>query len=148
MIQKRNIVTVMLKDSSLYDKQGKVVEISDDNDEDGNIGVKFGLDGEELLGFCGTEKEKIIRFCEHDLRVDDDWTIESKVYKLFGKMWHTLYIPKKSLEANTDCAKKDCKNKASSKSMINIWGSVYEVYLCKSCRKSYHGKGMDDFSFR
>lgn len=148
MIQKRNIVTVVLEDSSLYGKQGKVVEIANDNDEDGNIGVKFGLDGEELLGFCATEEEKIVRFYEHELKVDDDWTVESKAYQLFGKMGHTLHIPKKPLDANTDCRNKNCKNKASSKSMINIWGSVYEVYLCKTCHKIYHGKCMDDFSFR
>ncbi|MFQ5661840.1 MAG: hypothetical protein ACE5F2_01130 [Candidatus Paceibacteria bacterium] len=141
-----NIVTIVSEDSVFDGKQAEVVEIEDDGNEDGNIGVKLSSRDEYLLGYCSDESEKIIRFKEDELRVDKDWGIEIKACNLFGKnMWHHLYVMKEEFVSGKDCIHENCKEKTTRRILVNIWGSVYEFDTCDAHAERYHGKCVDDF---
>lgn len=145
-LQIGSIVTVTLEDSAFEGKQAEIVEIVDDKDEDGGIGVMFGRDGEHLLGYCRDDSEKVIRFRENELREDSDWTPTNKAYRLFGSsMWHILYMLKEPFDPEQDCTHENCKEKATSRIMVNAWGVVCEHDVCNIHRDEYHGKNVDLF---
>ena len=143
-----NIVTVTLVDSIFHGTQGEVVEIKDDGDEDGNIGVMPGPDGERYLGYCRNDSERIVRYEESDLRLDNDWTAENRTHRLFGNNWHHVYTFSLPLDPEQDCMHKDCDNKRSARIMVNIWGTVCEFDVCDSHRDEWHGNCADEFPFK
>ncbi len=148
-LQVGNIVTVTLAGSPFNGKQAEIVEIKDDGNEEGNIGIIFGHDGEHLLGYCQNDSERTVRFKEDELRLDSDWTPMNKAYKLFGPhMWHSLFIAKKPFDPEGSCMHKDCEKKNTVRIMVNIWGSVCEADVCDAHREEYHGKCMDAFPWK
>ncbi|MEK7138221.1 MAG: hypothetical protein AAB787_01805 [Patescibacteria group bacterium] len=141
-----NIVTVTL-DCMFTNKQGEVVAIVDDGDEDGNIDVKFGSDCDHL--FSWNRKGKgALRFKESDLRKDKDYTMEVKAYHLFGAgMFHHLAPLKHPFSLENKCMHEKCAESATNRALVNIWGTVCEVDVCKG-HSDWHGNCADSFPWK
>ena len=69
-LQKGDDVTVILE-CPFKGKHGKVVDIVDDGDEDGNISVIFGEDCDGLFTWSEKMNGRIVRFEERDLRKNE-----------------------------------------------------------------------------
>jgi hypothetical protein len=139
-MDKGDIVTVL--SGAFEGAQGKIVGIR----KGGIIRVLISKAHEYMLGFCSSDREKIIRFTEKELRQDSDWTSEVKAIQLFGKkMFHSLRLLPKPFNPETECMCEGCSKKATSRIMVNLWGLIYEFDVCDEDRKKYHGKGMDCF---
>lgn len=144
-----NIVTITLADSLFNGKQAEIVEIADDGNEDGNIGVILGRDGEHLVGYCRTDEERIVHFKENELHLDDDWSPMNKAFKLFGPdMWHRVLSLKRPFDPERDCMHEGCYKKNTFRAMINIWGSVCEADLCDVHCEEWHGKCVESFPWK
>ena len=90
VIEIGNIVTVVSEDTYLHKKQGEVVEIEDDGDEDGSVGVLFHKSA--ICSFTLFKEERIVRFEPDELRVDENWSIENRARMVYGSnMYHHLY---------------------------------------------------------
>ena len=149
MIKKDDVVTILNEELLFHECQGQVVEIVDDGDPDGNIGVKIGPKDEYLLGYCWNEDQKTVRFTEDELRVDQDWCIENKIIALYGRdRWHHAYSLGEPLNTEKECMHEDCPDKCKQRIMVNIWGSVYEIDVCDNHAKKWHGMCADSFPFK
>ncbi len=148
-IQEGDIVTVILQDSDYSGRQGRVIGVSDDKDEP-PITVDFSrTDDRSFLTF--EPKRYHVRFQESDLQKNEVWRPEVRVYQLFGRpgrMWHTLRVLKDLFGPESVCHHRDCGEKVASRCMVNIHGIVYEVDLCESHQKQFHGKNIDSFPWR
>ncbi len=135
-----NIVTVVSEDCRFFESQGEIVEIKDDGDPDGNIGVRFGEWYADLFDYPDG-KYTIVRFVEKELRQDADWSLEAKIVRLYGKhCWHSVYVLKKPFDPTEECPEEGCAEQVSRRCLINIWGSIYEIDLCGKHVEKYHGK--------
>jgi hypothetical protein len=138
-----DIVTVTLEECTYFEKQGQVVEIVADGDSDGPIGVKFGR-WCEVIAF--NEEHITVRFEEPELRKDLDWSLEVKVFQCYGDdLWHSLYALKYLFDPAGTCKAEGCQEPNVRRCLINIWGSVYEIDLCKTCATAYHGMMGESF---
>lgn len=139
-MDKGDIVTVL--SGAFEGAQGEVVGIR----KGGIIWVWISKAHEYMLGFCSSDREKIIRLTKKELRRDSDWKPEVKAIQLFGKdMFHSLRILKEPFKSGKECTCEGCAKKATSRIMVNLWGLVVEYDVCDEDRKKYHGKGMDSF---
>jgi hypothetical protein len=135
-----DVVTVISEDTMYFEQQGEVVEVVNDNDPDGPIGVRFGIWCSHLFDAFHEANQTTVRLLEAELRKDPDWTLEIKTIRLFGKeMWHSLFSRGIPLDRNTKCQTENCIHFCDERCLINIWGSVYEIDLCSECAKQYHG---------
>jgi hypothetical protein len=137
-----DIVTVTAE-NLYFEEQGQVVEIKNDGDSDGPIGVKFGR-------WCQTvpshKSDITVRFEEVELRKDPDWSLQVKVFRCYGNdLWHSLYSIPEPFDPQKQCKAKGCQDLNVRRCLINIWGSVYEIDLCENCAKAYHGMMGESF---
>jgi hypothetical protein len=134
-----NIVTVLLEDCIYFELQGEVMEIVDDGNSEGPIGVKFS-EWCDPLGALERDRP-IIRFLEAELRRDDDWGFELKVYQCYGRnMWHSTARLGHVFDPKKKCGTENCTHFCDRRCLINLWGTVYEIDFCNECAKEYHGK--------
>jgi hypothetical protein len=140
-----NIVTILSRESLFFNKQGEIVEIVHDDDTDGPIGVKFGKECEHLFGAFTEEACIPIRFLETQLRVDTEWNLETRIIRAFGRMFHSYCASKKTFSLQDECATVHCNHFVDQRCLINIWGTVYELDLCKVCAEEYDGKCGEAF---
>jgi len=142
-----DIVTVVHKHYIYSDKQGEVVEIKDDGDEDGNIGVKFGRWYRHLFDYSDGDNNSVtVRFLEGELRKDANWGLEVKVLQRFGEnCWHSVYVLDKPFDPTKRCKTEGCNIVNARRCLINIWGNVYEIDLCEECAREYDGKCGESF---
>lgn len=142
-----NIVTIML-DCTLQGCQGTIVKIVRYGDEDGPIGVRFGREHRWLFDPYW-KKDNVTRFEESDLRIDSDWSLQTKTLRAYGRsMWHSLcHLPFAWTFAN-QCLIKDCPHTAVMRGVANVWGSVYEVDLCAQHREEYNGMCGEELSLK
>ncbi len=144
-----DVVTITLPDTRFTGKQGVVVNILNDGNPDGPIGVRFPEYYKFLFDFPN-KPDTVIRFTEADLKKntrDDkqDITQEQLCDVLFGKMWHSIYSLKRPLMIGfRDCTHKNCSNKVAMRIMVNCHGTVQEIDVCKN-HVEYHGRNCDDF---
>lgn len=135
-----DIVTVTLKECIYFGIQGQVMEVNEDGDPGGPIGVKFNKWKDP---WAAIQKDRpTVRFLESFLRKDDDWDPEIRVLECYGKYLCRSFFqlpdpfdPTKP----SPCKTKGCVYLAVRRCLINIVGSVYEVDLCADCAKEYHG---------
>lgn len=133
-LQIGDIVTVIDEDLMLFNHQGKIVEIEDDEDEDGPIGVRFSRSSRSVFGI-DWRNENLIRFLEKQLRKDDDWTLENQAIQKFGtRMWHTLYEAPWPFSEQNLCMSEEHMGEipnATKRILINYVGSIYPIDVCK-----------------
>jgi len=147
-IEVGNIITVIHKDWAFTGKQGVVVEIEEDDNPDGPIGVKFPSwywkNFELSYPF---EAENIIRFERENLKKEKEFNLTQEDFmKLsIGKEFWESRIPKMPLvPGDTDCMHEGCKKKAFFEIWVNIWGIVYAFHVCGE-HAHYHGKRIEEF---
>lgn len=133
-----DIVTVIFE-CLFTGNQGVVVEIVDDDDEDGPIGVRFGSEYRESLGILW-EEQNVTRFLETDLRVESSWSTATLAKRLYRSCHHTVYELKYPFVLGCDCMIRGCPHKASMRGVVNIWGTVCPLDLCEDHTEEYHGK--------
>src|SRR3989339_731536 len=130
--------------------QGVVVEIKEDGDEDGPIGVRFPSRHKYKFLFDYPNKpDSIVQFKRNELRVDDFFiplTVEEEVEGLFGDVW-VVNTPKMPLiSGDSECMHEGCKSKAYFRIFFNVWGCVETAYVCGE-HASFHGKLVDHGTF-
>ncbi len=136
-----NIVTVIFEDCMYFEQQGEVVEIVEDGDSDGPVGVKFGKWCKHLFNSFHDGNFTTVRFEEVELRKDADWGIEVKAVRCYGaRMWHSLCSLRRPFDPKGKCQTENCTHFCDQRCLINIWGTVSEIDLCMECAKQYHGK--------
>jgi len=148
-----DIVTVVHPEWRFTGKQGQVVEIVEDGNEDGPIGVRFPEYYSHLFAYPD-KPDTIVRFQISDLKRntrDDPQDINLRQLGgiLFGSsMWHTIYCLGKPLMIGfTDCMHEGCSEKALVRIMVNCFGTVCEADVCKE-HFEYHGRNCDGFPFK
>ncbi len=132
-----DIVTVVLE-CLFTELQGIVVAIVDDGDEDGSIEVQFGKEYKDS-GHYWSENTLRVRFEEEDLRVDSCWSATTLAERLFKGRWHHVYEAPYPFTVGCDCQILACPEKAISRGICNVWGSIVTLDLCEGCTKLYHG---------
>jgi hypothetical protein len=145
-----DIVTVICPDIDFTDKQGVIVEIKEDGNPEGPIGVRFPSYYEYLFNYPNSP-DTVVRFLPSDLQKntrDDGQNIsdEQLCNVLFGKdMWHSInHLPTPLMIGFQACTHKDCEQVVVARAMINCHGSVYEVDVCR-IHSSWHGSNCDSF---
>lgn len=143
MLEKGNVVTICLPESSFNGIQGEVAgRVADTNE----VLVKLSPNDEYLLGYCATEEEKQIRFPESALKKNDCWSPENLAVILWGKhMFHSLQVLKAKFVPGGKCRHKDCQKPIAKRIMVNIWGTAIQYDVCEEHAQQYHGKCLDDF---
>jgi hypothetical protein len=141
-----DVVTVLL-DCGYKGKQGEVVAVVHDRDEDGPVVVRF--DKHDHFRYFGPDdKVPDIRFQESDLRRDQHWSIEVLARRLFNQMWHSLQYFKDPLDPTKACMHEGCDQMRSRRIAVNIWGTVCEADVCDQHSERYHGKMVELFPWR
>lgn len=148
-LQIADIVTVIDEDLMCFNQQGKVIEIKEDGNEDGPIGVRFGPSARYL--FSGDWRpDNLVWYQEKELRKDAELTLENQVIEKFGtRMWHTFYdTPFPFSEQNLCMSEEhiDDVPKASKRILINFVGSVYPIDVCKE-HEHFDGKCAESWPF-
>ncbi len=146
-----NIVLITYPKGKFTGKQGKVVEISDDNHKDGPIGVIFPEYYTDL--FMHPDFGSIVRFEEDDLEKVDasgeqNISLELRLKILFGNMVNYYFPLEHSLIiGHTDCMHQGCVKKAVARIMVNCHGSVSDVDVCED-HFEWHGRNCDGFPYK
>lgn len=150
-----NIVTVTLPGCRFNAHQGLVVEIKNDGNEDGSIGVKFGHSSRYLFNYPDSPEETTIWFTVTELRVEQTWNAEIRAKNLYGRngMYHSLHAMREVFNSQVHyCMHNDHRDKQkvppTRTILINHWGTVYEFPACKEHEKE-DGRCVDvvPFSF-
>lgn len=148
MLQAGSIVTVILEGSSFKGWQGIIQAIIPDGHPDGSIAVHFPATYRHLFGIS-YKKSGTIRFVEEDLRQDEDWTLENRVAVRWpGDMrpWRTA-IYNHPLDLTQLCDREGCPHLATTRIMINIWGTGCDADVCDE-HKGVDGWCVEEFPFR
>ena len=127
------IVKVIAPDLRFTDKRGFVLEIVDDGNEDGPVGVRFPY-WYDLFDY-GTDKDVAVRFNGSDLEIVecfDTMPREKFLKELFGRMGVNVYYERKIplIPGQTKCGAKDCKKMAYFEIWINCWGTATSYHVC------------------
>ena len=153
-----SIVTVITDDTRVCGDQGIVVDINSDYcPEDGPIAVFFDKEVYYHKFWDMTEAKKwkgvptlenyrscprIFCFRREDLKVEERFSPYVLAARLFGRnrfhssnSWNFPLIP-----GTHACQMKGCESGVATElTLVNIWGTVCEVYTCKSCHNKVHG---------
>jgi hypothetical protein len=146
------IVTVIHQGWRFTGKQGRVVEIIEDGNEDGPVGVIFPNYYGRLLDYPYKPGDAM-RFQEADLkeitRGDlQDITMEQICDILFGRMWHNVSTIQQPLMVGFGlCMHVDCEKLVMARILVNCHGSVAEFDVCND-HMHYHGRNNDGFPCR
>ncbi len=148
-----SIVTVVLPNTRFTGKQGRVSVIVEDGNEDGPIGLVFPGYYKHLFDFPNGPNT-VVRFTVEDLRLntrDDKQDINSEQIcdVLFGRrMWSIIYSIEQPLMIGfNECMHEACKKLVAARIMVNCWGTVSEVDVCKQ-HIDWHGRNCDGFPFK
>lgn len=116
-----------------------------------NQAVRYLWDGEKPTPEKYHTCPRVVHFLPEELRVESEYSIETRAKQLFRNMFHSTAQLNFPLVPNTHlCQLKDCINGAlaSKKSLLNCWGTVHEVYTCGECHERCHGAYMDIFEVK
>lgn len=85
-----------------------------------------------------------------DLAKQISYPLRIRATDLFdSRMWDSLCAYGSPLRlGEDDCCHKNCTDKATQCSLINVQRSVYEVYLCISHAEQFHGKYIIFFPWK
>ncbi len=124
-----NIVTIVSRFSQYNGKQGEVVEINhDDKNEDGAFGVRFHRS--QMLNHVSSPEDCIVRHRRNELQIDQDWNVESRALRVYGRMYHTTYSLCFDFSPKNPCMREGCTAHAVKRCVFNCWGSVFERDWC------------------
>lgn len=136
MIEVGSIVTILPEEFYFHGKQGEVVAIVDDGNENGNILVRIEAPNDY-------PKNPKVRCKEAELQIDEEWTLSIRVNRVFGSgEWHQALPLKDPFNPEKECSE-DCSEKNSRRVLINIWGSIYEADFCEPHAEKWHGGRAD-----
>lgn len=148
-----DIVTIIHPNWRFTGKQGKIVEIINDGNEEGSIGVCFPKYYQFLFDHPDNANT-VLRFEVSDLQKnsrDDkqDITVAQLCDMLFGShMWHSIYVINQPLMIGfSDCMLRGCDSQAIMRIMLNCHGTVSEVDVCRE-HLGYHGCNADGLAFK
>ncbi|HEY0908060.1 MAG TPA: hypothetical protein VGE35_01795 [Candidatus Paceibacterota bacterium] len=151
--------------------EGLVIDVASNLvPEDGPIAVYFDkeVDAYKFVGSREAEEWKggiptlenyrncprVICFEPTDLKPIGRFSPLVRANRLFGKdRVRDCSSPNFPLVPGThECHLKDCPDGASAKAthsaLINVWGGVYEVYVCKTCFDRANGMCCDSFELK
>lgn len=149
---KGTVVVVTDKNDPRFEKQGEVVNIHDDDHEEGPIEVSI----EELRrrhSYMSDEVRKMLgyhykfRFFPEQL-AKTQWSLEQRIQRLFGRrptdFLGGVFVPKDELDSSADCMVEGCTKSQSNKTLVNCWGAVCEQFLCDQCHEDWNGAWPGD----
>lgn len=150
MLKPGDIVTDLARDSVFKGKQGLVINVQLYFWEPPEITVCFDRDFYPYFLETGDETKTVTCICEEeDLRLDADWEPEAYAERFFKGCYHSVSTHKRKLDLNTLCMVDGCPHTQTTERWINIWGSVFNVYLCPDHAGHYKKYScMDSFPFR
>lgn len=149
MFKQGDIVTVMEPESTRHEEQGRVAEVQLCFWEPPEVLVCF--DRERPLSYLTLEPPAIDSrvYRPNQLRRDDDWRPEVYADRLFRDRWHHISCHPEALDPAKPCMHADCPELQAEVVWINIWGSVFNVYVCPGHAKHHRRYPcMDSFPFR
>lgn len=138
------IVTVVGGETSYEDEQGRVVEVCNDGDEDGPIGVLFRR--EQIMHYVHAPSQQVVRFLPSDLRVDDEWCVKELAIRIYGNMFHSLTDLTIPFDARNVCMHDGCDEVVIGRAMMNSWGTIIRRDLCLKHYSRYHGWCVEMFT--
>ena len=129
-----------------YDHIGKVVTIDDHPELP--IEVEMPKKARYLFGaFWQPKGGNTLWYHPDNLRSLKDMpevSIEDEAFDLFKCTAWQFYMLKAPLDTETSCMGRLCKAKATTYALVNVWGVVYQQYVCRNCRTKLHGKLRDE----
>ena len=143
-LQVGHIVKIIDAELFGYEEKVEVVEIKEDNNPDGPIGVHFEEDM-PWPSYSNHESDNVIRYQRNQLQFfSTEWDLETKANRLFGSHgWYMTQQLIKPLNPRLNCRYKDCKNLREKRVLINCWGTVCEFDVCSSHADSLDGSRRD-----
>lgn len=144
------IVTDIDPTSYMRGQQGEVVHVQLRFWEPPYIVVRFE-NSQDLFCFIITENPQgmFFGYVPSELRLDTEWKPEYYAHKLFGKKWHSVATLKVPLDPKKPCMVEECECKQEVVNWVNVWGSVFNVYLCAKHSAYYKMYScMDSFPHR
>lgn len=141
-LEVNNIVTVTMEGSYLMGQQGEVVEIVEDGDEDGPVGVLFYP--VQLFHHTSRREERIVRFQRDELRIDPHWSAKSRAWQLFPNSYHSTVSLKFPFSTRNSCMYEGCEHPVARRVVVNIWGTVIERDVCQQ-HSYWEGKCAESF---
>ena len=162
-----SIVTVLVY-SSFFTCQGIVVDTNSDHEkEDGPIAVFFDKEvPSHKFGFVLAGQDdwksgvptfesyrscpRVVCFLPVELRVESQFNDKTVAKRLFGNnSWHSLRSPKEDMIPNvTECFFSGCSKKATCRTYVNFWGSIYVIPSCTECHSKRNGLCTEDLQLK
>ncbi len=152
-----SIVTTTEVSLHKNNNQGVVMDLKSDLvPDDGPIAVFFDSEVEGFLSLPRNfdehkepptpedykESKRIFCFEAEELEVIEEFSLKTKARQLYPQGYWLIRSWKFPLIPNShECQFYDCESDilATEKTIINIWGVVYEVYTCTKCHKEKNG---------
>jgi len=149
-----NSIVTIIGDNGFVGNQGVVMDMTSDFEpEDGLIAVFFDTEVSDYH-FVGSRKfvhptpdnykecPRIICFEKEEVEVVEEFSLEVRAKRLYpmgfwiSRSWKFPLIP-----SSHACQFGDCKSDllATEKTLVNIWGTIFEVYACTECHKERNG---------
>ncbi len=100
-----------------------------------------------FFGDAWKECPRVKFFKPSELVVLQTWGLEQLASRLFDRRYHTLHGISEVLPQTPDaymCWIEECRNPASGLALCNIWGVVFPLFVCKTCRQHFNGRCSDD----
>lgn len=94
---------------------------------------------------------RVVFFRPEELIVIPSWDTITLAKRLFKDRYHTIFSLSDRLPQTPGaymCFLKDCRNPATDLALFNVWGSVYPLFVCKTCKEKIHGFCADDLPER
>ena len=138
-----NLVKVVEEDTFFLEKCGEVVEIEDDGDEDGPIGVRFHE--EDIPHYVSSPEECVVRFLETELTAIDEYPLAHRAREIYGSMFHSVRSLIEPFSTENSCMHWRCSKhvRATGRAVINVWGTVMDIDLCQKHFDEYNGMCCD-----
>lgn len=98
---------------------------------------------EILSSDCWKICPRVRFFRPEELVVDNEWKFENLVRRQFSEFWvyHTINFP--LVPGTHPCWIGECAEVASETALVNVWGSIYPIYVCPGCFQKWNGFRMD-----
>ena len=150
MFKPGDVVTDLNPRSYSHKKQGQVVNVQLCLWGPPEVLVCFFPEITDSPGFDYPDDEReYYLYAPEQLRLDPDWKAEVYAKRHFGTRWHSVNTLKAALDQKQPCMVEDCPESQQERVWINIWGTVYDVFVCRNHAKHYrYYSCMDSFPFR
>ncbi len=86
---------------------------------------------------------RVVYFQPSALEVIEEWSLKVLADRFYGEgnchHFNTLKPEVVSRRYEHFCMIEKCQNRAKFTAVVNIWGSVYQMFLCETCYPKYNG---------